>query len=445
MVDVQAALYTVRFVLAPITVWLFFILAIGSRDRTRSLHIFVAFLTYLVLASYFGTVAMGFYPFSRISVFIAFIPTIVLIPLAVSRHDVRRTLFVLFTIENVVLLLTLSVNLVRSLLDLGLPVTVALLVLVTVPIFLFARRALVEPLCFTIEHIQGHWIAVNAIPLLIGALTTGLSVYGDVRFHDEPFLATGISLAFEIVYLTFLVMLYHNLRDISELSAQLRTDDLVRMQVSATQRQLQLLEAQEREGRIEAHDRRHRDNMVIELLNQGETRRALQILEAPPRVRPLQRYCVNPTVNAVVGLFAERLAEHGVAFEARLDIPEDLPCDVIDLSIVVSNLLENALDACLGATGAERGGARQADGEASAGDVSRAPFVRFSATYDDRLLLEIENPVYGKVRFDDDGLPVASAEGHGIGTRSVAAFAQRDNALVDYHLEDGVFRVRVIV
>ena len=41
--------------------------------------------------------------------------------------------------------------------------------------------------------------------------------------------------------------------------------------------------------------------------------------------------------------------------------------------------------------------------------------------------------------------PAASREGHGLGTKSVAAFAEKYGASVDYRLENGLFRVRLLI
>gem|GEM_PF-261863 len=444
----QALLYTVRFMLAPITVWLFYICGIGCRSRRRALALFAGFCAYLAITSYLLICAIGFYPFSRISVFLTFLPTVIIIPLAISKDRVPQSLFMLITAQNVVLLVTLTANLVRSLLDLDLTSTIALIVAISVPLLILALKRFAAPLRYVAAHVRGHWLAMNAMPLLICALTIALSVYGEVRFHDEPFLATGVSVAFEALYLFFILMLYRNLRDIDELSARLRTEDLVRVQVLAMEKQLQLLDDQERLARIEAHDRRHVDRMLAELISQGETARALEVLGAREQPQRLPRYCLNATINAVVAFYAAQFAEEDIAFEVRLDIPAELACDSIELSIVVSNLLENALHACervAEETNTAADAAATAADSAVTADSAVVPWARFTAAQGERLMMQIENAAPLPVAFDEEGLPVSPEEGHGIGTRSVVAFAQRTGALVDYRWEDSIFRVRLIV
>ena len=134
----------------------------------------------------------------------------------------------------------------------------------------------------------------------------------------------------------------------------------------------------------------------------------------------------------MVAFHAKEIEDRGIRFEANLDIPEKLACDQTDLAIVISNLLENSLNAS----------------EAIPRDIAggeEARFIRFSAQSDNRLLMSIENPVRGTVEFDGEGNPLPKVEGHGLGTRSVLAFAERNHALVDYRIRDDVFIVRIIV
>lgn len=46
--------------------------------------------------------------------------------------------------------------------------------------------------------------------------------------------------------------------------------------------------------------------------------------------------------------------------------------------------------------------------------------------------------------FDENHFPLSQNPGHGIGTRSIIAFAQKNNAALDYQIEDGFFRLRIL-
>ena len=46
---------------------------------------------------------------------------------------------------------------------------------------------------------------------------------------------------------------------------------------------------------------------------------------------------------------------------------------------------------------------------------------------------------------DREGLPVTYEAGHGIGTRSIVAFAEKFHALCHFHAENGCFKVQLAV
>ena len=136
---------------------------------------------------------------------------------------------------------------------------------------------------------------------------------------------------------------------------------------------------------------------------------------------------MNPTVNAVLSYYLGRAEQAGVAVDCRLNLPRDLPVNALEVGTVVANAVENALHAC----------------------VSMPPEaprrIRVAGACGPELLIEVGNTFAGQVRFDKNGLPATDAPGHGDGTRSIAAFAKRHRALLDYCAEAGWFRLRILI
>ncbi|MCH5271876.1 MAG: GHKL domain-containing protein [Lachnospiraceae bacterium] len=62
-----------------------------------------------------------------------------------------------------------------------------------------------------------------------------------------------------------------------------------------------------------------------------------------------------------------------------------------------------------------------------------------------RFMIEISNSYAGEVTFDQWGVPVADKPGHGIGTRSIVAFAEKHNALYRFQAENGWFKLQIAV
>ncbi len=178
-----------------------------------------------------------------------------------------------------------------------------------------------------------------------------------------------------------------------------------------------------------SHDRRHFNNVLLELLEQGKADEAAALLhnqnQAPYQISEV--YCENPAVNAAVCHYAALAKQMGIPTEIELEIPNVLSVDSLEISMVVSNLMENAIQAC------------------TALPKSTPSYLRFTCRSVGRLLLEMENPCAEDVVLDNNGYPVASEEGHGIGSKSVIAFAKKYEGELMYRIENGVFRVRLLV
>jgi len=192
---------------------------------------------------------------------------------------------------------------------------------------------------------------------------------------------------------------------------------------------LKLMEEVAAQNSRAAHDRRHFNNVLLELLEQGKTGEAYALLQnhnqAEPRISKV--YCENPAVNAAVCHYAGLAEQAGIPAEIELDVPEDLAVNTLELSMVVSNLMENSIQAC------ERL------------PENKTPYIRFTCCSVGRLLLEIENPCTEDTTLDENGYPVAREACHGVGSKSVAAFAQKYDGELMYKIENGVFRVRLLV
>lgn len=178
-----------------------------------------------------------------------------------------------------------------------------------------------------------------------------------------------------------------------------------------------------------AHDRRHFNNVLLELLEQGKTGEAAALLQSQNQAAPKisKIYCENPAVNAAVCHYAALAEQAGIPAEIILDIPSDLAVDALELSMAVSNLMENAIQAC----------GRLPE--------NKPPYLRFTCRSLGRLLLEIENSCAESTVLDENGYPTAREKGHGIGSKSVVAFAKKYDGELLYKIENGIFRVRLLV
>ncbi|WP_293999180.1 sensor histidine kinase [uncultured Megasphaera sp.] len=134
-----------------------------------------------------------------------------------------------------------------------------------------------------------------------------------------------------------------------------------------------------------------------------------------------QEYCKNTVVNAALTTYLSAAIRKGIAVTAQADIPDCSPAFSTDLSMVFSNLIENAVHAS----------EKQAE--------SRRVLTLLVVRQEDMLNILIKNRFDGTVTFNEDGLPTTDAPGHGIGMKSLARFRDEYHANVICTCEKGWF------
>ncbi|MPM10440.1 hypothetical protein SDC9_56772 [bioreactor metagenome] len=204
---------------------------------------------------------------------------------------------------------------------------------------------------------------------------------------------------------------------------------LLSQAVSTMTERLQLMEKVAYEHSLVSHDRRHFNSMLLGLLEQGETEEAMACLRTQneSKTSPSKVYCENKAVNATVSYYVDLAEQKGIQTNTNLTIAAQIPVDSLELAMVVANLLENAIHGVLLLPEDQRNA------------------INLTCHQVGRLLLEITNPCVKTATLGPDGLPFSPDEGHGVGTKSIAAFAAKHDAELLYHIQDGLFRVRLLI
>lgn len=177
------------------------------------------------------------------------------------------------------------------------------------------------------------------------------------------------------------------------------------------------------------HDLRHSMQELIDLLEAGDVDTAMTYLKEQRGMAdvPKTNYCLHPAVNSILCLWAERSRREGIEVELRMDVPEQLTIDPLELSALFANAFENAYEGCL---------------RSSEGTVK---FIKAEARYNGKLLaVGFTNSCVGNIKFEN-GMPVSGKSGGGIGTRSMAYTVQRFRGNISFTAEDTVFTVRFVI
>lgn len=248
------------------------------------------------------------------------------------------------------------------------------------------------------------------------------------QFLRMAILLVIVNIAIFVILEKYTGLMKHEMELVQE-KTKLESDAYL-MEIAAKnmKERLKLTESSIQKDRLMRHDRRHFEALLYQLLEDGNTEEAKKYLSERLAMEPqsVTRYCENTTVNAAISHYTTCAKMEKISMTVSANIPGELSVNDLELAIVISNLLENAINACRKLSEEKR-------------------YIKMTAIYKNQLLLEIENSCDSKVMLDEDGHPFSRDENHGIGTRSVLSFVNKTDSEIYYLAEETRFRVRMII
>lgn len=368
-----------------------------------------------------GVAAMGQY-----GVLIGSVPSLLFL-FFMSRNRNAQFVFTFCFSDTV----CMWIELTSALIDYGVGgggVVTFVLRLISFPLLEYAVwRWLRKPYLKMSRLVRKGWLLFAALTGICYLILVLLSVYPTVIFErpqDMP-LAIMVLALIALAYGTIFQVLFEQLH---VLEAQERQRVLEAQTVMMSHR-IEDARRVENAIRIERHDMRHQLQTVASLAQRGDCAALLDYVgssQAKLDAITPKRYCSNAVLDAVLVNAAEQAEQMGIRIEIEIALPKELPVDVLELSIVFANALENAIQAVRDLPEEHR--------RIICKSVTRPRFI-----------MEISNPYAGEIIFDRRGIPVTDKPGHGIGTRSIVAFAEKYDALFFFCAENGVFKVQLAV
>ena len=204
------------------------------------------------------------------------------------------------------------------------------------------------------ENFAQTWYVFWVLPLVFIALNLFMiPKYADTLYTGrvlQGYFVISIALLFLMLFFNaiFLLMAISINRNV-----RLRQENQL---LSMQQQRYESLKAAIEEARQARHDLRHQLCQLAALAEEGNLEKIKAYLSgAVSRIPSLElHFCENRAADGVVGYYCALAKREQIPFSVQLDLPECLPVDEINLCLVLSNLLENALEASLRTAPARR-------------------------------------------------------------------------------------------
>lgn len=137
----------------------------------------------------------------------------------------------------------------------------------------------------------------------------------------------------------------------------------------------------------------------------------------------------NVMVDAILNSKLSLIKSKQIAVNAKAVVPKELKISEVDLCVIIGNLLDNAMEACL----------RQAEGESR--------FIRvYIGVLKQQLYISVTNSTGGDTRKSGRSyLSTKGSDGHGFGLQRIDRIAEKYNGFVNRQNEPEVFATEVLL
>lgn len=184
------------------------------------------------------------------------------------------------------------------------------------------------------------------------------------------------------------------------------------------------------ETRHARHDLRHHFSVLSGLAERKEWEKLESYLKQAQKSIPNTELslCDNLAVDGVVSYYSMLYKKNCIPFSVEFDLPQDLPVSETDICLVLSNLLENALEASLHT------------------EISKRHIMVQTYLHSEHIvLLTVENTFDNTIKEKNGIFQSSKRYGDGIGIQSVRRIAEKNGGYSRFTYKHGVFTANVML
>ena len=195
----------------------------------------------------------------------------------------------------------------------------------------------------------------------------------------------------------------------------------------------QVRKSQEKEKalRILKHDMRHILTTIYSLIQDNKNNEAINVIqsyEATIDTKATTFFLKDPVINAVLSYFHDKCLEAQIPLFIKIvDVDDKLKetnVNIDDLSLIIANIMENSYNASV---------------------KTKDPFIKFIFVNNhNRLILRVSNKYDEQVKFNKYHSPTSNMHEHGIGSKSINYYCEKNNLKLDYEMDDDIFTINIM-
>lgn len=282
-----------------------------------------------------------------------------------------------------------------------------------------------------VETLDKEWRVATLVPLLFLVVQSMILYYpGPYWYWADVNWSKVVIVTVYLLFLAVYYLLYIQAHAIVEKYALEKRELLMAQQEKLWESELARQEATTALMRQQRHDMHHHNAVVMEMLQTGDTdqlKAYMESVDSTLLAQTANAFCANPIANSLFNVYARKAESEGIKATFCVSVPKTIGIENIDLTCVLGNALENAMEGCL----------RLPD------DVEREITVTVKFI-DKRLRVQVENTCRPDIIFDGE-LPVTQKQGGGTGIKSILYTAERYDGTAGFSVVDGKFITQVVL
>ena len=278
--------------------------------------------------------------------------------------------------------------------------------------------------------LQGHIRLIMVVSMMLMDQLLIIFEAGSIEAACHmPYINISIVLGVMTCGMAVLIILYSN----TYMKEKARSEDYAKTIEEQYKQQLYYMENLEEliyKLKSERHDFNNHLGVLYGLLENGETENATtyasQLIETAEEYRNIADLPYS-MIRAMLNYKLSGARLEGIELRLDIRVPKGLPLNEFDITVILGNLLDNAVEACKNVDADKR-------------------YIRLELTYKpDYLVIQIENPTKEDPVLKDGAFHTTKpdADEHGFGLQNIAYLVSRHNGLIKIEPEGGVFRVSI--
>lgn len=237
-----------------------------------------------------------------------------------------------------------------------------------------------------------------------------------------------------VILLAINIIMFNIFRQLSENLELRRKASIYEKEFNLLEQHMHEREELMKEFRVKRHDLKHQMLNLLMLLHEKNYDTLEKDIEKLAELDSLNGLFLVNTENSIIDTFVNSkyviACENGIRFETALEIPTKLPFAGEDISVVLGNALDNAMEACM------------------RGEVND-PYIKLEMSYDQgNLVIIVENSFDGILKKERKGGRVTrkrDSQQHGIGIHSIRNVIRKYNGYYHVDVEGRVYRLEMIL